>query len=807
MKCKQNVFFLVSILLFSVAGLSAEYRIDKLANVRSKIVFPELTSTEKLILAEQAQLLLRDLYVNRYQKKNMYGDSPSFDGHVDPVDAIDALIEKIDSLSTEEFELGIQKIFIDQRDLHLNYIFPAPYSNYESFLPLTLTRVSSNGDFFQVRVNGIHKDLLPVSIGNQRQPKIGDIVVSYDNIPILEVVELLKQKGMGANKFGGFSRALEQMALIPHSLYTLPPKDTIKVGFKSAETGELFTVSFDWLCRQKIAETETTSNISNFTSSSNLFQSEFNKYIEDMNFDFESIWPNNPTLEPRLKWGLIEKYNSTFGYLKILSFAPEMGTDFAISEIVRVINTHFDDTVGLIIDLRNNGGGNTDYEAKLSQLFVPGKASVPYGRILNTDLNKIIVDSPITNIINPKINESFYNVYGTDKIYSELYPEVDVLEGNKIGQVYYKPIALITNARSYSATDYFACVMQDNGAAKIFGEDPQTGGGGATEISHEGLYYLIGAPFEPLPKGHGMTVAWDQGLRSGYYNGMLIEDHGCIADVDISLIPSDLIDGGENQLEVIAKDLLERSVNYKSYVKSELKNRNLFLRKDELAFSLTVTNTEHIDLYIDEELIYRDTLYIYGEERKIDITLPSYLELNRPYNISIVGKDGGNAPVWNMKRLVTILDEELVLDIKGITIDFSKLNATDNITIINEHTVAEDGWIKKENSLVVGYEPVYKGYVNTDAIVVVDLTKRLSTTLEFQLDGKTQENSDFVTVYVSSPLGKKIVYRESGDLSDVNKSFDISEFSGQENVAIHFNFVSDYFSNESGIRIKSISLK
>jgi C-terminal processing protease CtpA/Prc len=42
------------------------------------------------------------------------------------------------------------------------------------------------------------------------------------------------------------------------------------------------------------------------------------------------------------------------------------------------------------------------------------------------------------------------------------------------GQVYHKPIGLLTNGNCYSACDFFAANLQDAGAV-VFGNDMQTG--------------------------------------------------------------------------------------------------------------------------------------------------------------------------------------------------------------------------------------------------------------------------------------------------------------------------------------------
>jgi hypothetical protein len=48
-----------------------------------------------------------------------------------------------------------------------------------------------------------------------------------------------------------------------------------------------------------------------------------------------------------------------------------------------------------------------------------------------------------------------------------------------VGQVYYGPVVLITDAPSYSATDIFAAGFQDNDVGPVVGTAGNTGAGGA----------------------------------------------------------------------------------------------------------------------------------------------------------------------------------------------------------------------------------------------------------------------------------------------------------------------------------------
>ena len=80
---------------------------------------------------------------------------------------------------------------------------------------------------------------------------------------------------------------------------------------------------------------------------------------------------------------------------------------------------------------------------------------------------------------------------------------------NNIGQRYYGPVILITDALCYSATDIFAAGFQDNGVGPILGTNWNTGAGGANVWTHELIRMIIDdkeSLIKPLTNGSGMRV-------------------------------------------------------------------------------------------------------------------------------------------------------------------------------------------------------------------------------------------------------------------------------------------------------------
>ena len=106
---------------------------------------------------------------------------------------------------------------------------------------------------------------------------------------------------------------------------------------------------------------------------------------------------------------------------------------------------------------------------------------------------------------------------------------------NGIGQVYYGPVVLITDALSYSATDIFAAGFQDNEVGVVLGTSGNTGAGGANFWSLDDLLRAQKknpkSPFKTLPKGAEMIVAMRRSIRVGLRAGSPLEEFGVAPDV------------------------------------------------------------------------------------------------------------------------------------------------------------------------------------------------------------------------------------------------------------------------------------
>lgn len=165
---------------------------------------------------------------------------------------------------------------------------------------------------------------------------------------------------------------------------------------------------------------------------------------------------------------------------------------------------------GIIIDVRNNGGGNLGNAYTLASAF--------------TDSEVLIARERIKNGI------------GMDDFSS--WEDMSISAGEN---VYSGPVVVLTNRRSYSATTFFAQMMKKLPQVTIIGD--QTGGGGGIPV------------FGELPNGWTYRFSGTQTID---LDGRQIED-GVLVDVRIDLNPISTAKGEDNIITTALRVLMENN--------------------------------------------------------------------------------------------------------------------------------------------------------------------------------------------------------------------------------------------------------
>jgi len=813
--------FVCSTLAISFTSLShAQFIFEELSTAREKIVFPELTDAEKAVVAEQARLLVQGVYVHRFQKQDFYSDV------IDPVPAIQEVVDNIDNLSVAEMEEQIYRIFSAQRDLHLNYIFPQPYANFRSALPLTFKRIQGRRNFFDVRVDSVNADDFATFAPDQRVPEIGDQVIAYNGVPVQQAINNLVEVGQGANRFGGFSRALASLTFRPHLLTLVPEEDEVSITFRARKAGrygrrfERYTINMPWITRGPAPVTASRSLRSStavvprkltkqdMNNREDMYQKLFNEFRAQNGLVAQSTYPSNPSNEPAITWGVIENRLGKFGYIRLSTFSPVNGVDFSVQEIRRIIFEEFDGTKGMIFDVRDNGGGSGQFSDELPQLFGRNDAVGSRDRLINTEINARIFNESVFGPAFPEAQAALNAVAGTDATHTELFNLFQAPGLNRFGQLYNGPVAVLANSNSYSASDYFSCQMQDSGAGFVFGEEPRTGAGGAN-VFEQSLYAQF-APtvFAPLPATHRARVAVGQGIRSGLNEGAFIEDFGCKADLLVSPRLSDLLDGGESQIRKITSALRYLSFfpRFRSGVRASSNDFLQLRTRGDLGFPLTVRNTPKVRVTINGEEVEEIFTQRFFGSSTVDYSFPDTFVTGETNAVLIEGVSYSGRRLWNLRREVVVVEEPVVVGVDGLEVDFSTVTTVAPFSIINS-SPAEDGWNLVTPALQLGFNPTHAANVDSDAVLALDLTALASAQLSVDMEYDTEVDFDFIEVFVTDEDGNNTsLLRESGVNSGVF-DFDISQFAGQNGIQVHFRFTSDGAVEEAGVKLMRVSIR
>ena len=183
--------------------------------------------------------------------------------------------------------------------------------------------------------------------------------------------------------------------------------------------------------------------------------------------------------------------------------------------------------------------------------------------------------------------------------YSSAYSITPTALANGIGQRYYGPVVLVTDARCYSATDIFAAGFADHRIGAVLGVDPNTGAGGANVWTHGLLHQLltttggVRSPYRDLPGGVDMRVAIRRTLRVGVAAGTPVEDLGVVPDERHWMTRRDVEEDND--------DLLAHAVSLLSAGPArELGVDGTVGADGVLALVVTTVGIDRLDVWLDE---------------------------------------------------------------------------------------------------------------------------------------------------------------------------------------------------------------
>jgi C-terminal processing protease CtpA/Prc len=776
-----------------------------LSDVRQDIALPTYSVDEKKIVLDQAYLVMSEIFVHRELKMTNFGSE------IDPLPMVKSLQGKVDSLSDKDFHNELTNIFSKQNDLHTSYSYPKPYSCYMSYLPFSFKEIIKRDGQKSIAVNKIVDTKEVIDLVPDLKVQIGDILISYNGIAAYEAAQSWATRSRGANPPATHRRSINLLAFTNQKTQFLPEKDLVDLVFLNRQ-GKTYSVSIPWIsradtkCLTPEVEIEEIGKIEESMGSDH-YQNEFNRIYrfskKPLRNKMLNVSPLIDTAEPILKYKIEKNEYGDFGYIRLESFVPEkMNINELIQEIKKILFKDFAKTDGLIFDLRNNGGGYIAIAEKLVQLFTP-KNPIPLNFILkNSAANRHVMYEAEPD---DEFTVALRNAEAAGALYTTGLPLHPANEIDLIGQYYFKPVALLTNANCYSSCDMFSALMQDHEAAIIFGEDSTTGAGGANNFDHASTIRILGdnlGPYQKLPSGQDIGFAFRQTLRTGPSVGVLIEDRGVLSDQVVPATLSDLYSESGDQLKIIGKVLNESSQDFSSWVKVNEGRQDVLINNeptffiqwkqtDKIEFKENRTSLEEIEVELDNQI---------GR----DFPFPKQLIKNQfeVGKMELIGKKN-NKRVWRKFQQYRMIPESLPLE-ENLVINL-ETGASNPLAIYNDGNQAQQGWIIQDGMLKSGSGDEYADAVQTEASIFVILNNEKDFTLNFDAQVNTEKDFDYFRVKLTVE-GKEIelIPGLSGEEAIKTYSFNLDEYKGQK-VEVRFIFSSDTGVTGKGVILKNLS--
>ena len=206
----------------------------------------------------------------------------------------------------------------------------------------------------------------------------------------------------------------------------------------------------------------------------------------------------SPAMPPAIIEFESRRLEHNLGYIKFNHFAEPVDTKF-----IAALNS-MRDTRGIIIDLRGNSGGYFSILDTIAKHLLLEKVLLYRYRFRNRTVDKVLTP---------------------------------------VAEPYNNPVVVLIDEKSMSCSELFAGSMQAVKRVIIVG-DRSPG-------------YLLGANWQKLPNGGSFMHTILQPVPS---DGIIIEDHGVIPDIQVSLDRDALLDGRDTQLEAAEDYIKEKNL-------------------------------------------------------------------------------------------------------------------------------------------------------------------------------------------------------------------------------------------------------
>ena len=580
----------------------------------------KLAPEELNLLVEQAIKLLEGFYVHLPLKRAMHA--------VDPLQRLRLLQRRLPQITSEiAFHHEMTEIFTSVRDLHTNYILPSYFSQMTAFLPFRIEAIFEGGRrkyiVAQTVPGFIHATFLP-----------GVELAYWNGVPIERAVEIAASYHAGSNPAARHARGVAGLTKRAMNIAPPPDEEWVMIGYLDLN-GQHQEFRADWTiiglppdadavapdAATDVAaafgmdlEGDTFRRINRVLFAQHVIKAKLELDTVRMTARAATMAAGDASAEGAdlaesaavsnavqgtdsampdiFSAKVVTVAGRDYAYIRIYTFS--VGNDIAfVDEFRRLIELPAMPKNGLIIDVRGNGGGLIWAGERLLQLLTPRKIEPCRLQFINTKMNALLCHSvPALKSWEPSLDRALE----TGATFSASFPITPPDRCNDIGQRYYGPVLLITDARCYSTTDIFSAGFQDHKIGPILGSDNNTGAGGANVWTLELIRQFFASanltpPLAQLPKGASMRVAIRRTLRVGDEAGTELEDLGVRPNHQHQLTRNDVLH--ENP------DLIAHAAQILSNEPIRKFDATVTRTPEKLTLKLATGNVEYVDVLVD----------------------------------------------------------------------------------------------------------------------------------------------------------------------------------------------------------------
>ncbi len=794
----KHAFWLTGLLVTSTLAWAQDPEFDYklLSERRASLVLPSYTPEQKLNVLTQARVVLTQLFVHDQLKLQDFGESAN------PTPALDALEAEIKTVTDVEFHGRMRDMVNRLKDLHTTYKLPLPYGCYVNMLPFSFKEIVRADGEKAIAVATLATDEGLTRLVPNLVVQLGDELVTYNGLDAYDAAHALEPRALGANPAAQLRREIGLLSVKGQRRDFAPAQDFVELTLKNSR-GEIYQTRVPWISSGDLECLNPPTEMKKKGPAKKVVK--FDMGVDDEQFLHNRLFRSHTvaktrddfqdSADPILKFKRITNQHGVFGVLKLESFVPEkLSVDEVIAEVARILKTEFKATQGVIFDVRNNGGGYIALAEKMVQLFTP-RTVQPLGfRLKNSSMNQTYWD----RWPNDRFTKALKLAQAQRAHYTEPLPLNFVREVNKLDQAYFGPVAVLMNSNCYSSCDMFSAIMQDHEVGTIFGEDANTGAGGANNISVADLFEDLGEGRRgvfttPLPSGQDIGFSWRQTLRSfGPRRGDLVEDVGVVADEVVPASSSDLISEDEEQFATISERLIEATAERRSSVAFESSSADVPMGAP-LQIKARWTHTTAIEFRQDG--VSLGTI-------NVDKDAPQMTTLTLPFLAPSVAASGriealglvDGEPVWRKFYQYRTVPASIV--VAGRL--FSDFSDGSEAYFINYGSAAVEGWQVRDGALRVGAGPLYSNDITAHASLFVTLPANSAMTMTANLEGATEKGYDFFRmVIIAAGTETEVFPSTSGPIPALAHNIDLAAFAGKS-IEIRMEFNSDTAETDIG---------